>query len=271
MLNPRIWDREKLKRPVSLHYRNVTLEDAIKDFAGKFDDNVLVDLRSLKDVGLDLETPVTVRARELPAGAALRRMLRELDLDFRVDGEAVVIATPEALEPLLEIKLHSMRGLLVEWPQPAGLGAWGMGMGGGMGGFGGGMGGMGAGGGGGGAPLFRSSVIPVAEGGPASTGISMGGDDEEELVADTEDALGRDNDVAQWEPPSFGPVAVGRAGNLGGGGAAQADFNSTVETITSTIAPYQWVDSGFRNTRLFHTGKPRRFSGSSAASRIRRV
>ncbi len=254
--------REKLKRPVSLHFRDVTLEDAIKDFAEKFDDNVLVDLRSLEDVGLDLETPVTVRARELPAGAALRRMLRELDLDFRVDGEAVVIATPEDLESLLEIKLHSLRGLLVEWPQPAWSGAWGMGMGGGvnpngfmmgggMGAMGGGMGGMGAGGGGfgggaagGGAPLFRSSVIPVAEGGPASTGVSMGGDGDDELVADTEDGLGEQTEEMQTELSSFRPMAIGRAGNLGVGGASQADFETPVEMITSTIAPCQWVDAG---------------------------
>jgi len=273
---------EKLKRPVSIRYRNVALEDAIKDFAEKFDDNVLVDLRSLGDVGLDLNTPVTVRARELPAGTALRRMLRELDLDFRVDGEAVVIATPEDLEAKQETRLHSMRGILVAYPQPAAPDPWGFGvagraapngfmLGGGMGGFGGrfgsgmggmggfgggfggGMGGMGGGGLGGGFSggsagrgvqrPFSTSVIPVGENGPSARGVSTGGDGDEELVADAGDGLGRQTEGTRTGEPPTEPAVDEETGAFGLGGSA-ADFDTPIEMITSTIAPVNWVDAG---------------------------
>ena len=136
-------------------------EFVVEDFARRFGDNVLVDSRALEDIGVALDSPVTERGRDLPAGLALRRILRALDLDFRLDGEAVVITTPEEVESRLKIRLHAARGVVAGFPQPVvpeGLGMGTIGanpfmLGGGMGGFGGGMG-MGSGMGGFGGGFF---------------------------------------------------------------------------------------------------------------------
>ncbi|MCO6453818.1 MAG: hypothetical protein J5I93_00765, partial [Pirellulaceae bacterium] len=194
--------RRRLLQPLSIDLREVPLEKALQEFQTLLGDNLLVDLRGLRDIGQAIDAPVTVLARQLEAGKALRRMLAELDLDYRLDHEAIVVTTTEEIERNLKTRLHSGRGVVVSWPSlepalepgaspmnPWAPGAWGFrggwfgrGVSGGLGGMGGGgfagggggFGGMGGGGGlGGGGGGFGGGGFAGGLGG--SLGAPSGG------------------------------------------------------------------------------------------------
>ncbi len=241
-----------LKRPISVSFEKCPLHEVVAELARQLDDALVVDRRALDDVGIGTEAPVTANYRDVPAREALRWILQEVDLTYVFRDEALVITTPEEAELYLELRLHSGRGVVYEYPAPAwqargGFGALGgMGFGGGLGGGFGRMGDVGIGGGfgmgGGGAAVpggmaffdpnalafgahspFAVSVIPVIDGGtPAGV------------------------DPRWAEEPALGAAAgeapiSGRDLRLAG---AEADFDSPIDMITSTITPTAWDDVG---------------------------
>ena len=163
----------KLKRPVTLEYRDMPLSDVVADVAVRLNDIILVNHEALEDLGIDERTPITVSYRDVPAAEALEWLLDDLGLTFTLHQEALVITTPRSGRGPTRCSAALCAGVLYEypvgplWPMSgptggmfggmmgsAGMAGGGMGGGGGMGfgfGMGGGpfgMGGMGGGGGG---------------------------------------------------------------------------------------------------------------------------
>ncbi|MHB8899325.1 MAG: VIT domain-containing protein, partial [Thermoguttaceae bacterium] len=151
----------KLDRPISVDLEKMPLDEAMEHLARELDDTVLIDHRSLEDVSLGPDQPVTAHWKNVPARQALTWLLDQLDLDYYVSGEALIVTTPDEKEHHLDTRLHSGREIVFEYEAAEGQGeepAWyrydrydrysrfsGGGMG--MGGFGG-MGGMAMGAGG---------------------------------------------------------------------------------------------------------------------------
>jgi len=164
--------RKKLQRPISVKYREPALEDVLKDVARALDDNVLVDMKALEEVGMSLDKRINAVWRDVPIKESLRWILHQEGLTYTIEGESLVITTPDQADNRLEVRLHSGRGLMMQ-PSPremerlraqGGTGGNGMGMG---GSFMGAMGGMGGGFfGGGGGRLSR---------GMGGSGGAMGG------------------------------------------------------------------------------------------------
>lgn len=234
--------QSKLARPVSVVLNKMPLNDAIQHFATLLDDTVVLDDKALSDVGIALNTPVNLSLRDLPVKESLRWMLRSLDLTYLVDGDALVITTPEEAETREKTRLHSCRGVIYESAMPPGMptgfgmfGGMGGGMGamgamggfgggfGGMAGFGGGFGGMGGGFGG----SSRDATI--------AAGISFGG----ETVPAEAEAEPRGAEVPEAPPPSE-PVTPGAREAT----YSRPDFDSSIDMITSTIQPTTWDSVG---------------------------
>lgn len=74
--------------------------------------NIEIDKRALEDIGLDEETPVTLKVRKISLRSALRLMLKPLDLTYVVRENALVITTPEEAESELTATVYPIGKLL---------------------------------------------------------------------------------------------------------------------------------------------------------------
>lgn|GEM_PF-2173805 len=277
--------RAKLKKPTTLAFRRVALDEALKSIGSLIDDNIRLDKRALEDEGVDSATPVDLRWRDVPAGEALHWMLDPLGLDYMIRNEALVITTKVNLEEHLIVRLHSGRGIIDELPaqrvlhgrQGSGqfaaggstglngaMGAGFFGGGGAGGGVGGGFGGaMGAGGGGGGGGGGGSGGGGGFFMGGAGAGAGTGGGAEAEAptnvgVAPEEPNENQtsqaDSEVTAWD-------------EVGGRGSVETfetnltltvrqtqqvheqwDFDSAIDMITSSIEPQSWDEVGGRGS-----------------------
>ena len=256
--------RSKLQRSSSFGLREKPFQQVLTQFANTLSDTVVVDERALSDIGMDLDTPVSVSLDNVPLKDALQWTLEQLDLTYYLEGDALVITTPEEAECHLQTRLHSLRGVAYEWTSPFNsqfarfMGRSGGGFGGGFGGMGGGMGAMGGGMFGGG---FGGMGAMGGSGGGDFRGTFGGGGggwSSEQAGLSSVDGLDTE--------PSAAPVSDGVPSAWAGPWSAdltrragfmepfespgewnqrsEADFDSSIELITSTIRPTTWDDVG---------------------------
>jgi hypothetical protein len=223
--------KSKLARSVSVDFRKDRLQDVVEKMAQLMGDTVLLDTKALEDVGITLDVPVTASLHDVPIQETLQWILRQLDLTYYFDHEALIISTPEEAETHQKTRLHSARGIVCEsampvWnfdPRLGGMGAMGMG-----GGFGGGMGGMAMGGGMGGG-FFGGAGGGVG----ANVGLSAGGDESAGIDPAMDGAVRGDN-ASPPEASDSSPGAI----------QFRPDFDSLIDQITSIVAPTTWDEVG---------------------------
>jgi len=248
----------KLKRTATLEYMEAPLDEVAANLSELLNDVVLLDERELDNVGIGTDTPITAAYRDVPVKEALRWILDDLELTFAVQDEALVITTPEEVESQLEVRLHSARGVLYEFPAdtwPATRPPWfgspmmgfGGGMGGAMGGMGGGMGGMGGGMGMGGMGMgaggaaragFGGGMGGMASGAVGATsgsgiGLSSGGDAGQETVSGGQSP-------ASFESDTVADAATSDASDQ----QYTYDTDSIMDLVTTTIEPQGWDTVG---------------------------
>jgi len=73
---------------------------------------IIIDTRGLDDAGITSDTPVTVHLRGVSLRSALRLMLRELDLTYRIDDGLLIITTPEEAENKSSVRVYPVADLL---------------------------------------------------------------------------------------------------------------------------------------------------------------
>ena len=69
-------------------------------------------LKALGDAGVESDTPITFRVKDVSLKSALNLMLRPLDLTYVYKDEVLLITTPEQVEQYLKVKVYDVRDLL---------------------------------------------------------------------------------------------------------------------------------------------------------------
>ena len=99
--------RRVLRQPTEMQYIEAPLDGVIIDLRHRYQIPIRIDRRSLDDVGIGDDTPLTKIVSGISLGAALRQLLRQLDLVYVIHNEVVLITTPEDCESrLLMTRLH---------------------------------------------------------------------------------------------------------------------------------------------------------------------
>ncbi|MFV1965176.1 MAG: STN domain-containing protein [Pirellulaceae bacterium] len=114
--------RAALAGPITMEFVEEPLVDVAEFIADHAGITVLLDVVSLEDYGIDVETPVTANVKNISLRSALRRVLHDLDLTFVIRDEALVITTPEECEAALSIVLHQVHDLVSLASDPGGAG-----------------------------------------------------------------------------------------------------------------------------------------------------
>lgn len=105
--------RAALKKEVVLDFRKTPISEAVayvKDFVGV---EIQLDLKALRDAGIESDTPITFDVKGVSLKSALNLMLRPLDLTYIYKDEVLLITTPEQVQQYVKTKVYDVRDLLL--------------------------------------------------------------------------------------------------------------------------------------------------------------
>ena len=114
---------EALDRPITVNLNERPLEEALQDLSNLLDQPLLIDRRSLEDLGLDLKKGVSLQGKGLSGRTVLRSVLATQGLTFVVKDEQIQIVTVERSKTLLTTRVYYI-GDLVQAGQFSGM-EWG--------------------------------------------------------------------------------------------------------------------------------------------------
>lgn len=220
---------QKLKTPVTLDFKNAPLSTVMDYLAKLADVNLHLDPQGMAEEGISSDTPVTINlSREVSLKSALNLILHPLRLSYVVKDEVLKITSEQARDGEVYTVTYPVADLVIPIPNFTPNPRMGL-----AGAYHDALGAVGFGGfnsfGGGSAPL---AVVASRDGSPNSAMISPA------VMAQMQQMTGN---AATSGPRSGMPVGFG-PGGLGGG--AQADFDSLIDLITSTVKPTTWDDVG---------------------------
>ena len=215
----------KLRHPVPLDFKDEPLQNVL-DYLSKLTDvNMHLDPQALAEYGVSASVPVTIQVRdEIMLKSALNLILEPHHLAYVIKDEVLKITSEQQREGEVYREVYSVADLVT--PIPNFVPSPNMGL---AGAYHNAMGNVGFGVG---AP-FGSATSPMAvmaskDGTPGSAMINPA------LLAQMSGPVQRGAGGSM--PMGFGPGGLG--------GASQADFDSLIDLITSTIQPESWTDIG---------------------------
>ncbi|MFO0944460.1 MAG: hypothetical protein U1D30_00715 [Planctomycetota bacterium] len=102
-----------LDKPISFEFKNTPLADAIEFIRDAAGINVVLDALAFDDVGVTLESPISMKLSNVALRSALRIMLSPLGLDTIVQDEALVITSKQHVHDRIEVVLYPVADLVI--------------------------------------------------------------------------------------------------------------------------------------------------------------
>ncbi|MBI1831958.1 MAG: hypothetical protein HYR84_10965, partial [Planctomycetes bacterium] len=94
-IHPKKAIEKRLRQPISLHFKNVPLQQAFKDLSSASGVAIRLDLRSLQDAKIDLDAPISLAVDDISMKSALNIMLDRLRLTYSVQDDGILISTED--------------------------------------------------------------------------------------------------------------------------------------------------------------------------------
>jgi len=104
--------RAELLKPTSLDFADVPLNDVITFIADLHQLKIVIDQRSLDDLGIDKGSPVTGQFNGIALRSALELMLSDLDLTYMIDSEVLIVTSVEEAETRMKLVVYPVNDLL---------------------------------------------------------------------------------------------------------------------------------------------------------------
>ncbi len=222
--------QKRLRTPVSLQFTNAPLSQVLDYLAKIAEVNVHLDPQGLAEEGVTTDTPVSIELRnEIMLKSALNLILQPLHLSYVIKDEVLKITSEQMRDGQVYTVTYNVADLVV--PIPNFVPNPNMGL---AGAYNGAMANVGFGAG---MPFGSASSTAT----PMSVVANRNGKNG--------DAMLGAGALAQMASSTGGGMGGGLqsavAGGPGGlGGGAEADFDSLIELITSTVKPTTWDEVG---------------------------
>ncbi|MBN2291411.1 MAG: hypothetical protein JXM70_03235 [Pirellulales bacterium] len=100
-----------LEQHTSFDFEETLLKEVVNYLSEQHDIEIVLDGRALSDVGLDPESPITCRLRQVKLRSALNLLLRDLDMTYLVRDEVLQITTSAAAKERLDTKVYAVTKL----------------------------------------------------------------------------------------------------------------------------------------------------------------
>jgi len=95
----------------ALEFIETPLEDVISFLRDQHDIPIEIDTRALDDVGIGTDTPITRNIKGIRLRSALWLLLRDLDLNYIIQNDVMLITTPEVAGSLVETHVYGLQRL----------------------------------------------------------------------------------------------------------------------------------------------------------------
>jgi len=102
-----------LQEPVDLKFEETPLSDVIAFLKKRAKVEIVLDEKTLADVGIAKDTPVTIELSALPLRSALNLMLRQFSLTWLIENDVLFITTPEEDSSTQTTKVIDVADLVV--------------------------------------------------------------------------------------------------------------------------------------------------------------
>ncbi|HEY4234542.1 MAG TPA: hypothetical protein VGM76_14000, partial [Lacipirellulaceae bacterium] len=213
----------RLKTPVLLKYENTPLSEVMHGMSELAGVNIHLDPRGLSQEGVNSDTPVTINlSKEISLKSALNLILEPLHLSYVVKDEVLKITSEQLRDGELIQHVYNVADLVIPIPNFVpnnNIGLQG---------------------------LINESMAASNRGKPgfASTGPTvLVNDRNQKAVGPNGDVLAQQFNAAPSNGMSPSTVPIG-AGPGGMGAGANADFDSLIDLITSTVSTDTWAENG---------------------------
>ena len=87
----------RLRQPISLHFKEVPLKQAIMDLAILSGVHIMPDLRALEAAKINLDSPLSINVDNIDMKSALNLMLNKLQLTYVIENDVLTITTRERI------------------------------------------------------------------------------------------------------------------------------------------------------------------------------
>ncbi len=104
---------QKLSMPVSLHFKDTKLSDAIEYLHQVSNLNIVPDRAALQEASVSLEQPLTLTIENVSLKSALNIMLRQVRLTYVIRNEVIEITTEERAKGNLKMVTYPVADLVV--------------------------------------------------------------------------------------------------------------------------------------------------------------
>jgi len=214
----------KLKTPVSLKFRNRPLLEVLEQLAKLTDINIHPDPKGLEEEGVSSDTPITIDlSQDVSLKSALHLILEPLHLSYVIKNEVLMITSEQLRDGEVYTATYSVADLVIPIPNFTPNGRQGL---------------AGA--------LSDAYAISGSGGMGPGTAYLASQDGSQATGVVNPQVLAQ---MQQLMPGAMGTRGAGGGGNVpvgpgGAGGGAQADFDSLIELITTTVKPSTWDEVG---------------------------
>jgi type II secretory pathway component GspD/PulD (secretin) len=103
---------EALDKPITVSFQERPFDEALQDISNMLDQPLLLDKKSLDDLGLDLKKGSTLQAKGLSGRTVLRSVLAAQGLTFVVKDETIQIVTVERAKTMLTTRVYYLGDLV---------------------------------------------------------------------------------------------------------------------------------------------------------------
>jgi hypothetical protein len=104
---------EALARRGSADFKETPLHEVAQALSRQFEVQIVLAMKKLEEASINSDTPITKKLQDLTLESILRLMLKDLELDFVVRNEVLMITTPEDVESQLEARVYPVHDLVV--------------------------------------------------------------------------------------------------------------------------------------------------------------
>jgi Flp pilus assembly secretin CpaC len=217
----------RLQTPVLLKYQETPLTEVMSGLSELTGVNIHLDPRGLSQEGVNTDTPITINlGKEISLKSALNLILEPLHLSYVVSDEVLKITSEQLRDGEIYQEVYNVADLVT--PIPNFTPSSNMGLQG----------------------LINDSM---AAAGAGRGSLGLGNNAPSVLVNDRRPAVGPNGRVLAQQingsptSPSGAPsttIPIGGGGPGGMGGAANADFDSLIDLIVSTVHTDTWAENG---------------------------
>jgi general secretion pathway protein D len=214
----------RLKTPVMLRYEETPLSEVMEGLSQLTGVNIHLDPRGLNQEGVNSDTPVTVAlSKEISLKSALNLILEPLHLTYVVTDEVLKITSEQLRDGELITRPYNVADLVIPIPNFVPTNNIGL------------------------QGLINDAHAAMGYGnglGPGGPAVLVGGRNNQNMGAGANDhVLAQQMNAAA--PNGLSPTTVPIGSGPGGmGGGANADFDSLIDLIVSTVSSETWAENG---------------------------